>query len=218
MVNGGWQSSYPALEIYAVPDAVGRASGADAPPTVVGGPEDLLDVQDAGLIGSGATVLATDVGQGDRPPGPLILTDGLRDVERNFGRLTDADSATLGGGSQPSLRARVLDYRLPDHDRWTTRARLRGASRITATSSAAGGGTSGGARPGSLPYAAIDGDPTTSWVSAPLQRDRQSWSVEFARPVGGNQLAITLGPSGGGEQLRLRAGEWRSPEPGVRAR
>ncbi|KRE96136.1 hypothetical protein ASG76_03575 [Nocardioides sp. Soil774] len=212
LVSGGWQSSYPAIEIYEVPDPVGRASAADAPPTVVGGPEDLLDVEDAGLIGSGATVLAPDVLDGSRPEGPLILTDGLRDAERNFGRLTDAVSATLGDGAEPSLRARVLDYRLPDHDRWTTRARLRGASRVSATSSAAGAATSGGARPGSLPYAAIDGDPSTSWVSAPLQRDRQAWRVEFGRPVEATELAVTLGTSSGNEQLRLRAGDWRSPD------
>ena len=212
LVSGGWQSSYPAIEIYEVPDPVGRASAADAPPTVVGGPEDLLDVEESGLIGSGPTVLAADVEEGSRPDGPLILTDGLRDAERNFGRLNDAVSATLGDGSEPSLGARVLDYRLPDHDRWTTRARLRGASRITATSSAAGAATSGGARPGSLPYAAIDGDPSTSWVSAPLQRDRQSWSVDFGRPVEATELAVTLGTTSGTEQLRLRAGKWRSPD------
>jgi arabinofuranan 3-O-arabinosyltransferase len=210
LVSGGWQSSYPAIEIYKVADAVGRASGADAPPTVVAGPEDLLDVQESGLIGSGPTVLAADVGDGDRPSGPLILTDGLRNVERNFGRLTDADSATLGGGSDPSLKASVLDYRLPDHDRWTTRARLQGAARVTATSSAAGAATSGGARPGTLPYAAIDGDPSTSWVSAPLQREAQAWRVDFERPVEATELAVTLGTSSGAEQLRLRSGEWRS--------
>ena len=212
LVSGGWQSSYPAIEVYEVPDAVGRASASHAPPTVVGGPEDLLDVQESGLIGSGATVLAADVGDGARPSGPLILTDGLRDAERNFGRLTDAVSATLGDGTEPSLRARVLDYRLPHHDRWTTRARLRGALQVTATSSAAGASTSGGARPGSLPYAAIDGDTTTSWVSAPLQRDGQAWRVELGRPVEATDLAVTLGTSSGNEQLRLRAGAWRSPD------
>lgn len=212
LVSGGWQSTYPAIEVYEVPDPVGRASGADEPPTVVGGPEDLLDVQEAGLVGSGATVLATDVAPGERPSGPLVLTDGLREVERNFGRLTDATSATLGGGSEPSLGARVLDYRLPEHDRWTTTARLRGASAITASSSAAGAATPGGSRPGTLPYAAMDGDPSTSWVSAPLQRDRQSWRVEFDGPVDATDISVTLGTSSGGEQLRLRSGSWQSPE------
>lgn len=212
LVSGGWQSTYPAIEVYEVPDPVGRASGTDQPPTVVGGPEDLLDVQEAGLVGSGATVLATDMAPGERPSGPLVLTDGLRDVERNFGRLTDATSATLGGGSEPSLRARVLDYRLPRHDRWTTTARLRGASAITASSSAAGAATPGGSRPGTLPYAAMDGDPSTSWVSEPLQDDRQSWRVEFDEPVDATDISVTLGTSSGAEQLRVRSGSWQSPD------
>ena len=211
LVSGGWQSTYPAIEVYEVPDPVGRASATDEPPTVVGGPEDLLDVQDAGLIGGEPTVLAADV-DGDRPSGPLILTDGLRDVERNFGRLTDATSATLGGGSEPSVVSRVLDYRLADQDRWATRARVRGASRVTATSSEAGAATSGGARPGTLPYAAIDGDPSTAWVSAPLRREGQAWRVEFARPVAASDIQVTLGTSAGGELLRLSSGEWESPD------
>jgi arabinofuranan 3-O-arabinosyltransferase len=212
LVSGGWQSTYPAVEVFEVGDPVARSSGTDAPPTVVGGPEDLLDVQAAGLIGSEAAVLAPDADEGEGRPGPLIVTDGLRSVERNFGRLTEAVSATLGAGSEPSLKARVLDYRLPGHDRWTTVARLRGASAVTATSSGAGSASPGGSRPGEQPYAAIDGDPSTSWVSAPLQAAPQSWRVEFDEPVGATDVSVTLGPSSGAEQLRLRSGSWTSPE------
>ena len=50
LVNGGWQDSYPAIEIYEVDGEATPAVTAPTSPVVVGGPEDLLDLADLGLL------------------------------------------------------------------------------------------------------------------------------------------------------------------------
>ena len=55
--------------------------------------------------------LAADVDTGDRSPGsPVVLTDGLRAVERNFGRVHDGASATSEPGEARRLGNPTRDY------------------------------------------------------------------------------------------------------------
>ncbi|MEJ7831966.1 MAG: alpha-(1-_3)-arabinofuranosyltransferase [Nocardioides sp.] len=171
LINGGWQASYPAVEIFEVPDVDPVASTA-VPTVVVGGPEDLLDLADLGVIGGGPTVLAPDLD--GAPPGDLVLTDGLQDRERFYGRVHDAYSAVLTPGDVRRSGNPSQDYLEPRQRSWLTTARLTGAQALAASSSMSDSTTIGGARPGRSPYAAVDGDPGTHWTSS-VGRDGPHW-------------------------------------------
>ena len=198
LVNGGWQSQYPAIEIFEV-DFVDDAVTAEVLPTVVGGPEDLLALADAGLARSEPTRLAADSDPDADPEGPVVLTDGMLDRERFFGRVHDGASSVITPGDVRRSGNPTKDYLLPGGDRWRTTARLLGASTLSASSSQsdanAGGG---GARPGDLPYAALDGLDDTEWLSAGA-RD-EWWQVDLDQPRSLQAVTITAGRHGSSVQ------------------
>ena len=194
LVNGGWQSSYPAVEVYRVPGRSSFAVQSERPATVVGGPEDLLDLADLGVLDDRPTVLAADVRRRD-PASPLVLTDGLRAVERNFGRVHDGASATLVGGQRRRLANTARDYLLPDADRWSTWAVQEGAA-VSASSSASDATAVGTTQPGQLPYAAVDGRADTFW-RANLRTDEPAWwQLRLDRPRALRSVQLTAGPDG----------------------
>ena len=110
VVDDGWTSRYPAVEIYEVSDAH-RAVVATGSPLVVGGPEDLLGLTETGLLGDAPTVLAVDAPEDGDADG-LMLTDGLRRRETNFARIEDGKSATLEGTDRGRRGAPARDYTL----------------------------------------------------------------------------------------------------------
>ena len=155
LVNGGWQDNYPAVEIFAVTDATGSTStppavAAESVPVVVGGPEDLLDLADLGLLDDQPTELAADADGQTAPEGPVILTDGLRETERNFGRVHDGSSQTLGAGDPVRLQKPTLDYELEDAATWSTRAVYSGGQ-PSASSSQSDVNAPGTVQPGRMP-------------------------------------------------------------------
>ena len=102
VVNGGWQSRWRAIEVFEVARA-SRAVGAQRLPVVVGGPEDLLDLADHDVLREEPTQLAVDVARSGKPDGPIVLTDGLLDRERFFGRVHDGYSAVADTGGSFAL-------------------------------------------------------------------------------------------------------------------
>ncbi len=166
VVNAGRQSLRRSVEVY----AVGGTAAATAPDAsvVAGGPEDVLDLLETGLIDDDEpALLASDV-QDDAEitaRDRVLLTDGLRDRERQYPRVHDGYGPTRGPGDERRTTNPEADYRLPGDAAWRTRVRLTGAESIAASSSASDADATGGARPGELPYAALDDDPDTAWVS-----------------------------------------------------
>ncbi|MEU9738297.1 alpha-(1-_3)-arabinofuranosyltransferase family protein [Micromonospora chersina] len=156
--------------------------------TVVGGPESLLEMAAAGQLTAAPTVLAGDAGDAT---GPVTLTDGLRRRDVSFGRLRDT-SATLTASDSFDVPAPAHDY-LPD---WgadqSTVARYDGVTAVRASSSRAQVGVRGGARPEYQPFAALDGDPGTSWQSAPDTVGSEQW------------LEVTLAASTRIRQVRVK--------------
>ncbi|MEH1028079.1 alpha-(1-_3)-arabinofuranosyltransferase [Micromonospora profundi] len=174
-----------ALEVYRVDRLVEPvvAYDRDDVTTVVGGPESLLDLAAAGQLGSAPTVLAGDAAAGDGT-GPVAMTDGLRRRDVSFGRLRDNSSQTLTADDAFEVSAPAHDY-LPE---WgaeqLTVARFEGISSIRASTARSQVDSIGGARPEHQPYAAMDGDSTTSWRSAPhSSSDRQWVEVGLANPT-----------------------------------
>ena len=193
LVNGGWQSEYSAIEIYDVAGAPATAVTSDAAPVVVGGPEDLLDLADLGLLADEPTVLAPDVEGAPGPRQPVILTDGLRRTERHFGRTHNGTSATLADDDDLRLENPARDYLPTGFDDWTTSASYTGIAGVSASSSMADADASGTVQPGRLPFAAVDGVPGTMWVAD--QDSQPSWwqlDLEGVLPI--DEVTVQAGP------------------------
>lgn len=201
-VNYGWQSTFPAVEIYAVRHPA-AAVGTERTPVVVGGPEDLLDLADHGVLATTPTTLAVDaedaVGQS-----PLIMTDGLRRRETTFGRLHDSLSYTLAEGEERREHAPAREYELAGSARWETVAELLGARSLTASSSMADATAPGPVRQEWMPWSAFDGDPRTQWVSAP-DEDRPWVDLELSSSRALPLLRVTGGDALGEHAQLIRA-------------
>lgn len=218
VINGGAQARWPAVEIYAVPSSA-PAVVAETTPVVVGGPEDLLDLGELGVVGEAPAELAVDRGEAPEAGQPLVLTDGLQQRERFFGRVHDGYSPVWAPGDIRRSGNPVADYDIDPGDRWQTTARLTGAEAVSASSSASDSGAHGGAQPGRLPYAALDGDVTTQWASGILQSSRTWWRVDFERLRDVGSVVLTAPEDAPGRQrLRLvtdgQQGESFTLDPG----
>lgn len=203
-----------ALAVYEVVRDVEPAVAYDslAVRTVVGGPESLLDLAAAGQLGDAPTVLA-----GDRPAdfsGPTVLTDGLRRRELTFGLLHDNASATSEAGRRFALGGAVHDYLPAWGDEQAAVVRFRGIETVTASNSWAQAHALTGARPAHQPFAALDGDPATSWRTSPSAPTRQWLQVELDQPrrigtvhirfdAGADELPTKVTVSTGGERTTV---------------
>jgi arabinofuranan 3-O-arabinosyltransferase len=218
VVNGGWQSRWHAIEVYEVEDTA-RAVGGQRLPVVVGGPEDLLDLTDEGVLTEEPTQLAVDAPADAAPEGPVVLTDGLLDRERFFGRVHDGYSSVRTPGDTSHSGNPVPDYQLEPGDRWLTTARLVGAESISASSSTADSNNGGGTRPGELAYAAVDGDPESSWAANPGSSEAAWWRVDLDEAVDLTEVDITLSERARRERVRVTtaagASEVAVLEPGT---
>lgn len=196
VINGGWQTNYRAIEIYEVDAGGPGAAAADQLPLVVGGPESLLDLADAGVLTEEPTVLASDADPDAEPLGPMILTDGYRDRERFFGQLHDGYSGTTLPGEDRHSDHPTKDFYLnKDDDRWRTTAKLSGAESIDSSSSLADANAAGGSRPAKSAISAIDGDFTTEWVSNTSSSERPTWEITFGSARDVRTIELTGGPS-----------------------
>ncbi|GAA2117695.1 alpha-(1-_3)-arabinofuranosyltransferase domain-containing protein [Nocardioides bigeumensis] len=201
VVNDGWQDDYPAVEVYALDASTPAVRVAGEPPVVVGGPEDLPDLVDLGVLDDQPTELAVDAGTWD-PNREVVLTDGLRDVERHFGRVHDGTSSTLAPEDPRRMPNRWADYLDPGSARWTTKARHEGAAAVEASSSMSDANALPSVQPGRLPYAAVDDDPATAWWSNRVSEPAW-WRLTFDEPVDLDQVTVTAGPESR-ENVRLR--------------
>lgn len=193
LVDHGWQDSFPAVEVYSVPDD-SSAVTATGLPLVVGGPEDLLDLTDLGVLDDQPTELAVDADTAEPPTGELVLTDGLRARERFFGRVHDGYSPALTPGDELHSGNPTRDYLLADDDRWSTTVRLTGATAISASSSESDATAGGGSRRGRLPYAAVDRSLGTAWRSGGGAGDPAWWQLDLDREVDPGTVRLTGGP------------------------
>ena len=134
IADDGWRDSYPAIEVFEVAGST-SAVASDEAPLVVGGPEDLLDLLDAGLLGDQPTTLAVDTPEG--PRGDLILTDGLRRREVTFARVHEGRSAVLAASDDGRRGAPAREYAMDGQSRWETTARILGARSVEASGSRA---------------------------------------------------------------------------------
>ncbi|MET7671687.1 alpha-(1-_3)-arabinofuranosyltransferase [Micromonospora luteifusca] len=183
-VDRGLNVKVQALEVFKVQRQVSPlvAYDADALTTVVGGPESLLNLSAAGRLSAAPTVLA-----GDRPEelagGRVALTDGLRRREVAFGQPHDNASATMTRAEEARLGAPARDYLPAWGDDYSTVVRYSGIGSVSASSSWSEAQPLMAGRPAHQPYAALDGDVSTTWRSAPGTSAHGQWfEVELTAP------------------------------------
>ena len=218
VVDDGWVNRYPAVEIYEVSGAQ-RAVVASGSRLVVGGPEDLLDLNEMDLLGDEPAILAADAPY-DVDSSSLVLTDGLRRREANFARIQDGKSATLAAGDEGRRGAPARDYTMGS-SRWETHEQILGARRLEASSSSAFADTQGPVAPETLPFSAFDGLLDTAWKSGPTRGDRPWIGIEFDTPRSVPSLSVVVANEGSDkevERLRVRTRLRDEPDPGGAAR
>lgn len=215
LVNGGWQSERAAIEVWTVTGDDAGAQTSQVAPVVVGGAEDLLTLAEVGVLGEEPTRLGTDVPTDEPPGAPVILTDGLRAVERTFGRIHDGQSATLAPGDQRRLANPTRDYLPEGADPWVTWARYDGIAGVRASSARSDATTPGGAQRGLLPFAAVDGSPETFWQAATAGGDSW-WAVDLEAPTPVTEVRVTAGPLER-EVVRVRTDQGTTPATTVPA-
>ncbi|GAB1511423.1 alpha-(1-_3)-arabinofuranosyltransferase domain-containing protein [Actinophytocola sp. KF-1] len=166
----------PSLEVYRVDRDVPRAVAVakDDLATVSGGPESLLPLLDAGLLDPARpAVLAGDGGA----PGARdwYVTDGLRNRERNVGRMRDNLSQTLTADERPRQARPALDLLPFDAQEHRTVAAYQGIRAVTASSAASFADSVRGTDLTAMPFAALDGDPYTAWQSSSFREPAGQW-------------------------------------------
>lgn len=196
--------AYPAVEIYRVADPDDelrvRADPLVGSIRMSGGPESLLSVGDAGLLDDRAVFVAGD-GAGVEDPSPVpIVTDGLRRRAVWFGAIRDNTTEVLDAGDDGPLDRAARDFLPVDDPARETVALVEGAAGVTASSSGADPLATLARGAEHSPWAAVDGDIATSWVSGEYARPVGQWlEVEFDHAVAVDTLElVTLddGPIG----------------------
>lgn len=208
LINGGWQNDYAAIEVYALEEAPAAGTATDEAPVVVGGPEDLLDLTDLGVIDDVPVRLAADVGDGNTGGSPVVLTDGYRSVVRHFGRIHDATSPVRTREQAQAPQETVPDYALPDASRWSTYAEYDGIDGVRASSSLSDAGA-GASSVGRLPFAALDGHPSTSWQSSRFSDDGHWWEVDLSGDDAPSSVLVT-GALVGDQEIEVSTDDWTS--------
>ncbi|RIQ14421.1 alpha-(1-_3)-arabinofuranosyltransferase, partial [Jiangella rhizosphaerae] len=179
---------YPAVEIFAIADPEAEEHRVHAYPLdgtlrMSGGPESLLTAGDAGLLDGRAAFVAGDgAGIADAHPVPVV-TDGLRRRAVWFGASRDNTTEVLRAGEDGGLGRVVRDF-LPveDPDRETV-AVVEGVADVTASSSGSDPRATMARGAENSPWAAVDGDPGTSWVSGEYGSAVGQWlELRFDEP------------------------------------
>lgn len=237
VVDGDLRPAYPAVEIYRVEaNSAGTPieihSGTGAPAAfpgaytvpmasvgiVQGGPEVLERLRRDAT--TAPILLAADAAAAGLPIEPLTVTDTPMDREADFGRVDNHNSALRAPDDARRTHNLVPDYSVPGAE--LVRGEWSGAT-VTASSSAADATQLGGSAPGSSTAAAVDGDPSTAWISNGGEHALGQWlRLGLDHPIKSGLLQLTTSAAAIGDPVKwveVRTGNGsvsaRIPEPGM---
>jgi arabinofuranan 3-O-arabinosyltransferase len=185
-------TAYPAVEVFRAGPAspVGRLA-ATGPLRTTGGSEDVLALADRGLLGNRALLLP-----GDDPARSAIpvISDSYARREVRFSAVREVAGPALAAGEPYASRRRAHDY-VPAGSGPPAEIRYGGGlAGVSASSSGSDADAVLATGNWHQPYAAIDGDPDTSWVSGSFTGAVGQWlELRFDRPlsVAGLTVAFT---------------------------
>ncbi|MCP9272319.1 alpha-(1-_3)-arabinofuranosyltransferase [Mycolicibacterium sp. CAU 1645] len=208
ITDSGLRPRYPAVEIYRVDGAANALrpylTETDAMARVDGAPEALLRLDERRRLLNrpplGPMLLTSDAQRAGLPVPLVTVTDTPTARETDYGRVDDHSSAVRTPDDKRQTFNRVIDYPAPGADlvygKWP-------GGRVTVSSSAADSTALPYVSPAASPAAAIDGDPSTSWVSNSLQTALGQWlQVDFDRPITNAAVTITPSATAVGAQVR----------------
>ncbi len=208
VTDSGLRPLYPGVEIYRVDTPTNPAApylaDTDTMARVDGGPEALLRLDERRrLLGQpplGPMLLTADAQRAGLAVPVVTVTDTPLARETDYGRVDDHSSAIRTADDARHTYNRVPDYPAGGADTvygsWT-------GGRLTVSSSAADSTALPNVVPATGPAAAIDGDPSTSWVSNALQSAVGQWmQVDFDRPVTNATITVTPSATAVGAQIR----------------
>ncbi len=194
-IDHGLSVATRALEVYRVDRTVVPVAAYDIKDvtTVVGGPEALLELSAAGQLSDAPVVLAGDLPSSAAAMGPVVLTDSTAPprsrvwstARQHFGHV-DSDRTVHPAGPRSRLPTGL--GRRVDGDRSLRRHRGRHGFELWSEA-----GLLAGSRPEYQPYAALDGNPATSWRPAPGTPNEGQWiEIEFPTPQRVSLLTVTF--------------------------
>jgi len=128
---------------------------------------------------------------------PLIQTDGMQRREVSVGRPAENYSPVLTAAEAGRQGRRTLGYDVDPTAPSTTRTWGGGLVDVRASSSAADADATLRTGPGNGPFAAVDGDPSSRWISGTFGRSSGEWlELTFAEPraVDGLKVQFSLAP------------------------
>lgn len=201
VVDNGLQDTTAAVEIwavdspYAASDARVWLRDADRVLGASGAAESVIDLSDAGVLGSRAVVIAGDEGPLANVSGVVLdrgVTDGYLRTEVGVGRSRDNRSEAMTADQEFRQERRVHDFYPVDPIDRQAVAEFRGG--FASASSSGSDPTALRARdPAASPWAAIDGDPLTAWVSGDLEPGvGQWWQVESEEEFAVDRIGVRL--------------------------
>jgi arabinofuranan 3-O-arabinosyltransferase len=188
----GARPRVPPLRVFEVAGADREGSPAASPVATYaadrlvrlsGGPESLLEVADLapGLLRESPVLLAGEPGS-DRA-GAVVLTDGMRRREVDFGRTRGGSSHTLAIDEPLRLDRPAADLAVVAGGEHLTTATYDGARAVRASSSASDAGSWAGSARRHLPWAAFDDDDReTAWLTGDGPAEEQWIEVELDAP------------------------------------
>ncbi|WP_082965287.1 alpha-(1-_3)-arabinofuranosyltransferase [Mycobacterium sp. ACS1612] len=207
ITDSGLRPRYPAVEIYRVDGSPGMHPylvDTDSMARVDGGPEALLRLNERRrLLGQtplGPMLLTGDAKRAGLPAPVVTVTDTPLARETDYGRVDDHTSAIRTSDDPRHTFNRVPDY--PAVGAETVYGQWKGG-RISVSSSAADSTALPNVAAATGPAAAIDADPSTSWVSNALQAAVGQWlQVDFDHPVTNATITVTPSATAVGAQVR----------------
>ncbi len=195
-LDGHTRLPYPSVEIYDVGETnTGRLIPRSALVEVRGAAEDVPAALTA--LGRDRDAVTSTDAAGRLDGLPLIETDGPQRREVSFGRPAENYSPVLTASDPGRLQRRTLGYDDDVNTPATTRTWGGGVIDVRASSSAADADASLRTGPGNGPFAAVDGDPATRWISGRFGQARGEWlELTFAQPrtVEGLEVQFSLAP------------------------
>lgn len=205
--DSGLRPRYPAVEIYRVHAEIPVTPylvDTDRMARVDGAPEALLRLDERrrlqGRPPLGPMLLTPDAERAGVPTPVVTVTDTPLARETDYGRVDDHSSAIRTPDDPRHTHNRVIDYPSPGADlvygQWN-------GGRVSVSSSAADSTALPNVAPATGPAAAVDADPSTSWVSNSLQSAIGQWmQVDFDHPVTNATITVTPSATAVGAQIR----------------
>ncbi|MGE2722523.1 alpha-(1-_3)-arabinofuranosyltransferase domain-containing protein [Mycolicibacterium celeriflavum] len=205
--DSGLRPRYPAVEIYRVHAEIPVTPylvDTDRMARVDGAPEALLRLDERRRLQDrpplGPMLLTADAERAGVPAPLVTVTDTPLARETDYGRVDDHSSAIRTPDDPRHTHNRVIDYPSPGTDvvygQWN-------GGRVSVSSSAADSTALPNVAPATGPAAAVDADPSTSWVSNSLQSAIGQWmQVDFDHPVTNATITVTPSATAVGAQIR----------------